>query len=134
MAQCCNPKEGDKIVGAIGQGMVTIHQFECINLEKVNLDRRIPANWSTDKSDGMMITISCTMRDRKGILRELTEIFYQMELNIEDIQIQHMGKNFRSNMITLRSDDEDYYIYERIVERIRFGIPEIVDISLISVH
>lgn len=32
----------------------------------------------------------------------------------------------------LQSDDEDYYIYERLAERIRFDIPELVETRLLS--
>jgi (p)ppGpp synthase/HD superfamily hydrolase len=64
-AQCCNPAPGDKIVGAIGFGVVTIHKFDCSNMGRVNLDRRIPAYWSNAKIEGMTITISMTLRDRK---------------------------------------------------------------------
>lgn len=133
MAHCCEPNIWDKIVGAIGQWIVTIHKFECENLEKVNLDRRIPANWSNDTVDGMIIIFWCIVQDRKGVMKEMTEIFYHMELNIEDIQIKTLPNRLKKNIFTLRSDDEDYYIYERLAERIRFAIPDIKDLELISI-
>ena len=133
MAHCCEPNMWDKIVGVIGQWIVTIHKFECENLEKVNLDRRIPANWSNDTVDGMIIIIWCIVQDRKGLMKEMTEIFYHMELNIEDIQIKTLPNGLKKNIFTLRSDDEDYYIYERLAERIRFVIPDIKDLELISI-
>lgn len=112
---------------------MTIHKFECENLEKVNLDRRIPANWSNDALDGMVIMIGCVVRDRKGVMKELTEIFYHMELNIEDIQIKTVSGGLKKDIFTLRSDDEDYYLYERLSERIRFVIPDIMELELISI-
>ncbi len=63
----------------------------------------------------------------------MTEIFYHMELNIEDIQIKTLPNGLKKNIFTLRSDDEDYYIYERLAERIRFVIPDIKDLELISI-
>lgn len=66
-------------------------------------------------------------------MKEMTEIFYHMELNIEDIQIKTLPNRLKKNIFTLRSDDEDYYIYERLAERIRFAIPDIKDLELISI-
>ena len=66
-------------------------------------------------------------------MKEFTEIFYHMELNIEDIQIQTLSNGLKKNIFTLRSDDEDYYLYERLSERIRFIIPDIKDLELISI-
>ena len=33
----------------------------------------------------------------------------------------------------LTSDEEDYYLYERLVERMKFDLPEFVEATLISV-
>jgi (p)ppGpp synthase/HD superfamily hydrolase len=46
-------------------GVVTIHKFDCENMKKVKLDRRIPARWSSAKIEGITIEIALTLRDKK---------------------------------------------------------------------
>jgi (p)ppGpp synthase/HD superfamily hydrolase len=88
MALCCNPKPGQRIVGAIGKGVVTIHRFDCENMDRVSLARRIPARWSSMKVDGIRIAVDLTFHDRRGLLRQLTDIFYKANLDIESVSTE----------------------------------------------
>ena len=57
MAQCCLPTPADRIVGSIGQKIVTIHRADCKEITHTKLDRRIPARWSNMKNEGMLLDI-----------------------------------------------------------------------------
>lgn len=67
IAQCCQPNSSHRhIVGVIGQGIVTIHAFDCENLEKIDLDRRIPAEWSNQIRDKKItLHIEIIFHDKK---------------------------------------------------------------------
>lgn len=73
-----------------------------------------------------------TFRDRRGILRELTEIFYQFGLNIEGMRVETDVHGIVKDFFVVSSPEEDYYIFERLIERVRFEIPEMIDAKLIS--
>jgi (p)ppGpp synthase/HD superfamily hydrolase len=133
MAKCCAPTQGDKIIAYSGMGDMTIHQHDCINIPKIDLDRRIPAHWSHIPPDGETICIEIVLRDRRGILRQLTDIFYQMGLSIEDMHAQKKDGIHVCDTFTLYTPDEDYYVYERIVERIQTVIPEYVSARKIPI-
>lgn len=132
-AQCCNPENGNKIVWAIGMGVVTIHKFDCENMKRVKLDRRIPAHWNNAKIEWISIEIELTLRDKKWLLRQITDIFYQAGLDIESVHAEKIDEHTVKDYFTLSSEEEDYYLYERIVERMKFELPELLDSKLISV-
>ena len=133
MALCCHPKPGERIVGAIGKGIVTIHRFDCENMDRVSLARRIPAKWSSTRAEGITIEMDMTFADKRGLLRQLTEIFYQAGLNIESLSTENLGNGKVLDHFVLRSNEEDYYLYERLVERLKFEIPEMLESKLISI-
>ncbi len=134
MALCCDPKPGDRIVWAIGKGIVTIHKFNCTNIERITLARRIPAQWSKAKVEGVTIVMDVTFHDKRWLLRQITEIFYQTGLNIDSLSTENLGDGKVLDHFILKWDEEDYYLYERLVERLRFDIPEMIESKLISLY
>lgn len=66
-AQCCQPTPASKkIIGIIGHGQVTIHKFDCPEVEKTDIDRRITARWSTDsEKQTLTLKIEVQFRDKK---------------------------------------------------------------------
>lgn len=66
-AQCCQPTFADKkIIGIIGHGMVTIHKFNCTEVEKTDIDRRISTHWSTEpESQNLTLKIDVRFHDKK---------------------------------------------------------------------
>lgn len=71
--------------------------------------------------------------NKMGVLRKLTDIFFLMRINILEIsqKSEEGGKSARI-VFDLLTEDEDYYMYDRLVERIRLGIPEFREAKLIE--
>jgi GTP diphosphokinase / guanosine-3',5'-bis(diphosphate) 3'-diphosphatase len=92
IAKCCTPTPLDRrIVGAIGQGIVTIHRVDCTNIAKVELERRLLAKWSDDTSiDGIVFDIECTLRDKRGLLMEITTLLYHMGISIRSVTTEQL--------------------------------------------
>lgn len=134
MALCCSPKSWDRIVWAIGKGIVTIHRFDCKNIERISLARRIPARWSKAKIEGVTIAMDVSFYDKRWLLRQITEIFYQTWLNIDSLSTENLGDGKVLDHFVLKWDNEDYYLYERLIERFRFDIPEMIESKLISLY
>lgn len=132
MAQCCNPTPADKkIVGVIGQGIITIHRFDCENVSKVELERRMIARWSDQKEQsGTTFEIECILHDKKWLLMELTSILFHMWLSIHSLDTETLEDNTARMTLIINCDEDDYYIYERVEARITFEIPELISIKL----
>ncbi len=133
-AQCCNPTPSDRIIGYIGNGVITIHKFDCENIERIQPDRRMPAHWSHIQTDGVMLEVECIFRDKLGLLRQVTEILYQAGINIESLTTSRLPDGRVSDRFILHTDEEDYYLYDRLAERFRFAIPEFIEMRLISMQ
>jgi GTP diphosphokinase / guanosine-3',5'-bis(diphosphate) 3'-diphosphatase len=133
-AQCCNPTPSDKIIGYIGNWVITIHKFDCANIEKIQPDRRMPAHWSHIQTEGVTLEVECIFHDKLGLLRQVTDILYQAGINIESLTTKKLENNTVSDTFILHTDEEDYYLYDRLVERFRFAIPEFVEMHLISMR
>jgi GTP pyrophosphokinase len=134
IAKCCAPTPLDRrIVGAIGQGIVTIHRVDCTNIAKVELERRLLAKWSDDTSvDGVVFDIECTLRDKRGLLMDITTLLYHMGISIRSVTTEDLGDGLVRDHFSLEYGEDDYYIYERLEGRFRFEIGELTDIRLIS--
>lgn len=135
-AQCCQPTFADKkIIGIIGQGAVTIHRFDCAEVDKTELDRRIASRWSTEpENQNLVLTIDIRFRDRKGILMKLTELFYNSDLNITNFFTENLGNNIVRDVFTLETENDDYYLFERLEHKLKFEIPEITEVILVDIR
>ena len=133
-ALCCNPTPPDKIIGYIGIGIITIHKFDCENIEKIQLDRRMSAHWSNVNTSGVTLEVECIFHDKLGLLRQITDILYQAEINIESLTTEKLEDGRVSDRFILHTNDEDYYIYDRLIDRFRFAIPEFIEMHLISMQ
>ena len=136
IAKCCEPTIKDrKIVWAIGQGIVTIHKFDCENINKVDLERRMLAKWSDDsESSGIIFEIECILQDKRWLLMELTTLLFQMGLSVKSVITEDIDNNRVKDTFTLEYNEDDYYIYDRLEARFKFDIEELIEMRLISMN
>ncbi|MBC7503608.1 bifunctional (p)ppGpp synthetase/guanosine-3',5'-bis(diphosphate) 3'-pyrophosphohydrolase [Candidatus Gracilibacteria bacterium] len=136
LAKCCEPTpENKRIVGAIGQGIITIHRVDCENIKKIELERRMLAKWSDDdQQSGIIFVIECTLMDKRGLLMELTTLLYGMGLGIKSVTTDTISSGQVKDTFTLEYSEDDYYIYDRLEARFRFEIKELIEMKLISMN
>ena len=67
-----------------------------------------------------------------GVLHRLTDIFIPMNINIEEIRATKTPEGLSKVELTLKVEDEDYYLFDRLVERIRVSMPEFREAKLIE--
>jgi len=135
MAKCCEAVPGiSKIAWVIWQWIITIHDRTCINIEKVWLDRRIPARWSNEIEKWTTFEVECTVLDRRWILRDIANTVYSMGLNVVEISSEKPTANTTKIRLVLETSEDDYYIFERLDARFRFEVMEIQEIKLISMY
>lgn len=134
LAKCCEPTHADrKIVGTIGQWIITIHRVDCKNFKKVELERRIQAKWSDDTDQtGIIFEIECILKDKRWLLMELTTLLYQIGLSIKSVSTKDTGNGIIKINFKLEYNEDDYYIYDRLEARFKFEIRELIEIQLIS--
>jgi GTP pyrophosphokinase len=102
MANCCKPVPYDEIIGYITRGKgVGVHRADCPVLRKLGKkdgDRLIDAVWSEQAVAGVYpVDILVTAGDRRGLLRDISGVLSNEEVNV-------LGVSSESNRKTDRAD------------------------------
>lgn len=89
MARCCAPMPPAPITGyvTLGRG-VTIHRAGCPSLarmSKLHPQRVVRAQWNLAADDQLPIRLQVEAYDRRGLLRDVTDLLAQAHLSIEGI-------------------------------------------------
>lgn len=135
LANCCKPKAWDKIVWYITQNWVNIHKIKCFSLKKWNIERFINACfWECkDQKTWIIIKVVLIFQNKIGVLRKLTDILYIMNIDIEEIRSEKSW-DLVKNIMTLESKIEDFYIYERLIERLKLDFVEFKSAELLEIN
>jgi len=105
--KCCNPVQGDDIIGFITRGKgVTIHTADCQLALDSDPERRIDVAWNKSKTATLPVRIRVLCHDVKGILANTTLAITNCEANISSALIQttvdKRGENiFEVNVVDL---------------------------------
>jgi GTP pyrophosphokinase len=83
-AKCCKPAPPDAIVGFVTRGRgVTIHRARCANLETMDRERLIEAQWGTQRQSGAYpVDIELSAIDRTGLLRDVSDTLARERINV----------------------------------------------------
>jgi GTP pyrophosphokinase len=89
LARCCGPIRPQQITGyvTLGRG-VTIHRSDCAALARmraVKPERALKVEWTTDDSDTLTVQLVVSAYDRRGLLRDITDVIALEHLSIEEM-------------------------------------------------
>ncbi|MCC6904605.1 MAG: bifunctional (p)ppGpp synthetase/guanosine-3',5'-bis(diphosphate) 3'-pyrophosphohydrolase [Anaerolineae bacterium] len=89
LARCCNPVQGDEIIGYITQGRgVTIHRKDCRNILTLPTQRLISVDWgTTDQENRYAVPIMINAYDREGLLRDIGIAVADEHINIRSVTV-----------------------------------------------
>lgn len=91
-APCCNPVQGDHVVGIVTDGKIMVHRTNCrvaMNEMANHENHIVRARWRTGEHVSLMSGIAFTAIDRQGLLTDLTRIITdQMNLNMRAITLE----------------------------------------------
>lgn len=110
MARCCKPVPFDPIVGYITRGRgVTIHRRDCPNLlrlQQAEHERLLEVDWSQNIQNTYPVEILVHAYDRQGLLRDITEILSNDQLNVMGVNTSTDRRTHIADM-TLSVDVND---------------------------
>lgn len=82
-AGCCNAIPGEDIVGYISKGRgVTIHKADCINLNYLEKERLIKAEWAEKEHDNKIVNLSIVATQQDDFIAKLAFTFANAKYNI----------------------------------------------------
>lgn len=89
VAGCCNPVQGEPIGGFITlSNGVSIHHIDCPEYERLTQrepERAITAAWYGNQGKSQLVQIYLEAYDRRGLLKDLTHIMDQENVNIRRV-------------------------------------------------
>jgi RelA/SpoT family (p)ppGpp synthetase len=91
LARCCNPVQGDEVIGYITRGRgVTVHRRDCPNILNLNEpERLIEVEWGTASENELYpVPIEIDAYDRKGLVRDISTAVAEEHVNMRNISVQ----------------------------------------------
>lgn len=92
LARCCRPAPPDEIVGFVTRGRgVSIHRADCSAYKALasrQAERLIDVDWGDTGQSVYPVNISIQAPDRSNLLRDLSEVFARLRLNVVGINTQ----------------------------------------------
>jgi len=92
LARCCRPAPPDRIAGFVTRGRgVSIHRSDChsyLALAGREPERVIDVAWGHTADTVYPVDISVRAHDRAGLLRDLSEVFARLRLNVVGVNTQ----------------------------------------------
>ena len=109
LARCCQPVPGDAIAGFLTKGKgVSIHRANCpsfIYLIQKNPERELPVNWGSREESKYEVSIFIRAYDRKWLLKDLTNLIAQANVNIAGINTLDQGGPMAELKVNLKVAD-----------------------------
>lgn len=91
-APCCNPVQGDHVVGIVTDGKIMVHRTNCkVAMDEMSTHENhiVRARWRPGEHVALLSGIAFTAIDRKGLLQEITRIVSEeMDLNMRAITLE----------------------------------------------
>jgi GTP pyrophosphokinase len=84
LAPCCNPVNGDHIVGYTTRGRgITVHRDDCPNIANLpDPERLLPVSWSDQGGETFAVSVRVNAYDRVGLLKDITTLLADSKVNI----------------------------------------------------
>ncbi|MBC7333024.1 MAG: bifunctional (p)ppGpp synthetase/guanosine-3',5'-bis(diphosphate) 3'-pyrophosphohydrolase [Actinobacteria bacterium] len=97
IARCCNPVPEDRIIGYITRGRgITVHRADCsniVNLNNIDKQRLIEVAWDRGVPFKFNVEIQVEAIDRVRLLRDITNVIGEYDINIVSAQALSLHKN-----------------------------------------
>ena len=90
LARCCNPVQGDEIIGYITRGRgVTVHRLDCRNvLNLAERERLIAVDWGESVDERYTVSVVISAYDREGLVRDIGAAVADEHINMRDLSIR----------------------------------------------
>jgi len=126
LGRCCNPLPGDDIIGYITRGRgITIHRQDCSNvLASHEPERLIEVDWG-EASPTYPVMISVRAYDRPGLLRDITTLVADEEVNLAQVAAT-VNRSDNTSLFTATLEVSSATQLARILARIE-GLPNVLE-------
>jgi len=129
LARCCAPLRPQPISGyvTLGRG-VTVHRSDCASLRRMSTlkpERVLKVEWSSADSAALNVELSISAYDRRGLLRDLTDVLALERLSIDALtsSIDH-DSGIAYFAVSVAVNDLEQFA--RVLRRLA-GVPNVIE-------
>jgi GTP pyrophosphokinase len=131
MARCCKPVPYDAIIGYITKGRgVTVHRQDCPVVQKMDPAHRarlVDVAWADAQTDSrFLVDIHVLAADRKGLLRDISSVFANAEIDVLGVNTQSDRRHERATM-RFTAEVSDMAQLSRVIDRLA-QIPDVLEV------
>lgn len=131
MAKCCKPVPFDAIVGYITRGRgVTVHRRDCLVVTKMDADNRarlVDVVWAdAQQGSHFLVDIQIVAADRKGLLRDISSVFANAEIDVLGVNTQSDRRHERASM-RFTVEVSDMTQVSRVMDHLA-QVPDVLDV------
>ncbi len=102
LAGCCHPAPGDPIIGFITRGHgISVHRQDCRNVLNLPDDRQarlVEVEWGAPGGERHTVEIIVEAFDRSGLLRDVTTVLAEEQINVLAAQTLSSVRHHRARM------------------------------------
>jgi GTP pyrophosphokinase len=129
LARCCAPVRPQPIGGylTLARG-VTVHRMDCASFQRMlraQPERRLDVDWAGGEQQRLPVTISIGAYDRRGLLRDITDLIAAERLSIEGVESATDPAD-RIARISVRLAVQDANELARLLQKLR-RIPNVFE-------
>ena len=97
---CCNPIEGDDIIGYVSRGKgVTIHRANCHNLNFLEKERLIDAEWQIKEDTTFIANIKVIARKNGNNIGRLTNLISNLRVSFKGLDVKEVEDKLTCTII-----------------------------------
>jgi len=131
MAKCCKPVPFDQIVGFITRGRgVTVHRRGCPVVQRLSQqdrERLVPVSWEAEQPEStFLVDIQIHAGDRKGLLRDISSVFSNEEIDVLGVKTQSDRRRMTADM-RFSVEVQDVTQLSRVLDKIS-QIPDVLQV------
>jgi guanosine-3',5'-bis(diphosphate) 3'-pyrophosphohydrolase len=125
LARCCNPAQGDGIVGYITRGKgVTVHRADCPNvINSKEPERFINVSWGRAAEMSYPVPVIILAYDREGLMRDIGAVVANENINIQQVNIS-TRQSIATFLVTLEIENTTQL--SRVLSRIE-QLPNVIE-------
>lgn len=130
LGKCCKPVPGDPVIGYITRGRgVTVHRLDCkliTQLDEADRERLIDVAWGEEDEGGVYaVDVRITAADRKGLLRDISSVFSNEDVDVTDVKTHSDRKHHRA-LMSFTVQVSDMRQLERLLEKL-LQVPDVLE-------
>jgi guanosine-3',5'-bis(diphosphate) 3'-pyrophosphohydrolase len=113
----CKPKLWDKIIAKVWKEWIKIHSIKCKSMKEVSFDKLLEAHWEDQEPNNYIFILELLVDDKPGTLLQILTIFYELDINMSDIQIRQWLQKWYSHIdmkLQIRNPSKSFYVIKEL--------------------